>query len=280
MIGTISIHAPTGGATHASNAAGDFFKSFNPRAHGGRDHERPLGLVVVYVSIHAPTGGATTARGAITFGSTFQSTRPRGARQVIAPALCAPELFQSTRPRGARPAGSRVHPGLIVSIHAPTGGATPKGDFKKAFNRFQSTRPRGARQPRRGSMNPRLSFNPRAHGGRDRCRSWVECEKKVSIHAPTGGATLVCVLMDISGLFQSTRPRGARQAGSTSSREAGLFQSTRPRGARPGDGREDVAPECFNPRAHGGRDRMQPGLIQVCLFQSTRPRGARLSLIF
>jgi len=35
---TVSIHAPTGGATTCLGACSPGWKSFNPRAHGRRDH--------------------------------------------------------------------------------------------------------------------------------------------------------------------------------------------------------------------------------------------------
>ena len=99
---------------------------------------------------------------------------------------------------------------------------------------------------------------------------------KVSIHAPTWGAT-GGQLAAIVGLgFQSTRPRGARHTGSKASRAHRAFQSTRPRGARHvvrcrcqlGQDVSIHAPtwgatcakhgayvlRCFNPRAHVGRD--------------------------
>ncbi len=122
-------------------------------------------------------------------------------------------MFQSTRPRGAR--------------------RRPRID-RREYPMFQSTRPRGARRridliyseaervsihaPARGatpaipgSMPITGSFNPRARAGRDkRCHD----SRKQMIE------------------FQSTRPRGARRAGSGRKLCALLFQSTRPRGAR------------------------------------------------
>ena len=54
-------------------------------------------------------------------------------------------------------------------------------------------------------------FNPRARGGRDaQWREGVEYAKKVSIHAPAGGATRYLSLEFVLFEFQSTRPRGAR----------------------------------------------------------------------
>ena len=153
---------------------------------------------------------------------------------------------------------------LIVSIHAPTRGATsevPPGCGRVAG--FQSTRPRGARlakisqsvlprevsihAPTRGAtltgeaaLAMRKSFNPRAHEGRDSSK-WI-----------TG--------LPLS-VFQSTRPRGARPAVSLcggSARMVSIHAPTRgatrclPDPSSPSPG--------FNPRAHEGRDsRCSPG---------------------
>ena len=77
---TVSIHAPARGAT-ASNAA------HNATAE---------------VSIHAPARGATKALVSLFLSNQFQSTRPRGARQILGADGKLFDLFQSTRPRGAR----------------------------------------------------------------------------------------------------------------------------------------------------------------------------------
>ena len=54
---------------------------FNPRARGGRDIIGCRGITWNHVSIHAPAGGATQATSLLNAESTFQSTRPRGARR-------------------------------------------------------------------------------------------------------------------------------------------------------------------------------------------------------
>ena len=119
-------------------------------------------------------------------------------------------------------------------------------------------------------------FNPRAHGGRDgACWSrprWC----LVSIHAPTGGATIATDISPRVDKFQSTRPRGARPHPRSSSRRFYRFQSTRPRGARRQRNFRPEKGRCFNPRAHGGRDQGQEVELSLDeMFQSTRPRGAR-----
>ena len=162
-------------------------------------------------------------------------------------------LFQSTRPRGARPVDDVMVADGLVSIHAPTWGATCHHTIL-------------------GNVN---CFNPRAHVGRDPLtaidgRGWA-----VSIHAPTWGATQMTSDIVEAVKFQSTRPRGARHKakkilarqqvsihaptwGATGanaiSYNSTRFQSTRPRGARPSALLNLIFHSCFNPRAHVGRD--------------------------
>ena len=210
-------------------------------------------------------------------------------------------LFQSTRPRGARPCRSRLPPpGGLVSIHAPTGGATtsngigysqirvsihaPTGGATHVRHQgvgvlpFQSTRPRGARRGHPGrSAGAERGFNPRAHGGRDAdCRSDVATDL-VSIHAPTGGATRTRPgRLKTASLFQSTRPRGARPDTFRGHDVHRQFQSTRPRGARPRGARTSTSMSRFqSTRPRGARQETLQDIPVDYMFQSTRPRGAR-----
>ena len=102
-------------------------------------------------------------------------------------------------------------------------------------------------------------------------------------------------------MFQFTRPRGARRAGSDGEALFVLFQFTRPRGARRGgkkggrrrgsfnsrarEGRDglfrggsELLTFCFNSRAREGRDGLYDRFLHIdTAFQFTRPRGARLN---
>ena len=78
----VSIHAPTGGATPPRRRTRSR-RSFNSRAHGGRDSRL-----------------ACVARRR----DGFQFTRPRGARRALLDELLGQRRFQFTRPRGARQA--------------------------------------------------------------------------------------------------------------------------------------------------------------------------------
>ncbi len=123
---------------------------FNPRARGGRDVKQQPRLVVRHVSIHAPAGGATKLRLPSQPHQSF-NPRARGGRDVHnLKAIHCIQTFQSTRPRGARQRTDYTFPVNVVSIHAPAGGAT-KCKWAVIWRfRFQSTRPRGARQSQCG----------------------------------------------------------------------------------------------------------------------------------
>jgi len=121
----------------------------------------------------------------------FQSTRPRGARPI---SLIALGRFSCFNPRAH--AGRDINRCedilfvVDVSIHAPTRGATKNNPLSKTFGPVSIHAPtRGAtyfqsptagtvavsiHAPTRGAtlnyifvFYPSLSFNPRAHAGRD-----------------------------------------------------------------------------------------------------------------
>ena len=98
--------------------------------------------------------------------------------------------------------------------------------------KFQSTHPRGVRPPEEcllscmQNFNPRthvgcdifthlpesanMHFNPRTHVGCDSGERYVSHVHRISIHAPTWGATIAKVLRISVIAFQSTHPRGVR----------------------------------------------------------------------
>ena len=144
----VSIHAPAGGATQQQNR---FCQKMT-------------------VSIHAPAGGATQKPGLLTLFTTFQSTRPRGARHN-----------HLTHHRHHR----------HVSIHAPAGGATELGQSSAAGILCFNPRARGGRDAYQAKSHyrgdPFQSTRPR--GARPSAPSCGNHCWKVSIHAPAGGAT-------------------------------------------------------------------------------------------
>ena len=124
--------------------------------------------------------------------------------------------------------------------------------------------------------------------------------KKVSIHAPARGATnIIRARFGVESF--NPRARAGRDKGQIMKRLSELFQSTRPRGARQRLGYRFIwrlvsihAPargatvhrwlsgyyESFNPRARAGRDEIDQSTSATLTFQSTRPRGARLADFF
>ncbi len=170
-------------------------------------------------------------------------------------------LFQSTRPRRARLGTlGRQESKSIVSIHAPTQGATETN----------ATVDRAGR-----------CFNPRAHAGRD-----VESVRRgdagvfVSIHAPTQGATGPAPKLETSEMkFQSTRPRRARHCPEALRRRDPRRFNPRAHAGRDGLHKcFGVALQRFNPRAHAGRDAIVIRLSWVCVVSIHAPtQGATRS---
>ena len=119
---------------------------FNSRAHAGRDSAKPADF----------------------FHLSFQFTRPRGARQLTPTCIWMTMSFNSRAHAGRDWEDIHLDRGVIVSIHAPTRGAT---QWVQAFIRHGC-------------------FNSRAHAGRDITSFNVIALPLVSIHAPTRGATV------------------------------------------------------------------------------------------
>ena len=211
----------------------------------------------------------------------FQSTRPRGARPSTVTTGVATIGF-NPRAHGGRDANTNIYLfSTLVSIHAPTGGATcwRFSGFLHVFL-FQSTRPRGARHASEANSSDDIMFqSTRPRGAR---QGWTLHGVKhgaVSIHAPTGGATYGVSSTINAQVFQSTRPRGARPSVLQLVRGVwNVFQSTRPRGARLPEWSVMSVEEYVSIHAPtGGATSTSVIVVSSSPFQSTRPRGARLS---
>ena len=120
----------------------------------------------------------------------FQSTLPREERPFSCINSIINVLFQSTLPREERHPVACLNLIIIISIHAPTRGATDLG---------------------LSTIQPFLYFNPRSHErSDDSLRSNTFSSIIISIHAPTRGATLYNFHCVPFALFQSTLPREER----------------------------------------------------------------------
>ena len=145
---------------------------------------------------------------------------------------------------------------VVVSIHAPTGGATVWAQPSDERAQVSIHAPTGGRDLAHDLLPVVCRcFNPRAHGGARRItarhsgahsmfqstrpRGGATLEQHVgaelggvSIHAPTGGRdTRATPSTSSPARFQSTRPRGgATWLSLRQSMISARFQSTRPRG--------------------------------------------------
>ena len=128
--------------------------------------------------------------GSMVYGACkFQSTLPRGERLRSAGNGFAPCTFQSTLPRGERQTQT------IRDCRC---------------TKFQSTLPRGERRQKWHEPQNLHDFNPRSHEGSDAQLAQCCCNTRISIHAPTRGATSMHDRASVHFRFQSTLPRGER----------------------------------------------------------------------
>ena len=156
------------------------------------------------------------------------------------------------------------------------GGRDKRLPLALQIGEFQFTRPRGARLARTHMSTTRCAFQfTRPRGARQTPAACL-ADRRVSIHAPTGGATV-----------RIHRPGGLQ-----------IVSIHAPTGGATVSGGRLAGSGCFNSRAHGGRDvrfqfvddmvgvsihaptggatRRAPSLPTNCrAFQFTRPRGAR-----
>ena len=187
---------------------------------------------------------------------------------------------------------------VAISIRAPTRGATVTAACMIAATSFQSALPRGERRANTGADPILPDFNPRSHEGSDQLFQEATEGLKISIRAPTRGATKpksTGLFTYIISIRAPTRGATRRRSGS---KTTGKFQSALPRGERPWQPRPCPCNYYFNPRSHEGSDRLQPGqgcgavdfnprshegsdqqhpklLLQSFEFQSALPRGER-----
>ena len=165
----VSIHAPTKGATHTH-----LFQRPRHRFQSTLLRKERLSFTSVVsdvsrVSIHAPTKGATGSFCQLQRRYWFQSTLLRKERLYSEETETITLEFQSTLLRKERrDFQGASYLASIVSIHAPTKGAT---FIAKSHERLL------------------LGFNPRSYERSDSVDRIKFFRWYVSIHAPTKGAT-------------------------------------------------------------------------------------------
>ena len=185
------------------------------------------------VSIHAPARGATILTYQNRQSNEFQSTHPRGVRQVPD---CVEVVQSRFNPRTREGCDSLKERNLL---------------YRLCFN--PRTR-EGCDRPSSPEAADGTGFNPRTREGCDTFFLRAKRRREVSIHAPARGATRNLNTYLNTVRFQSTHPRGVRLTEGEAEQTTEEFQSTHPRGVRPYAHAWGHARACFNPRTREGCD--------------------------
>ena len=211
------------------------------------------------ISIHAPTRGATS---------------------YVSEKIYTYFISIHAPTRGATGAEGHILQWFIrISIHAPTRGATNHSFQNFLTVRFQSTLPQGERRSRkRKQKRSTKNFNPRSHKGSDILEIQVRRIQRISIHAPTRGATIntskprpdlvISIHAPTRGATPFSRQHQLRQRwisihaptrGATSLciLSSNIFCNFNPRSHKGSDGfltGVTTIVDDFNPRSHKGSD--------------------------
>ena len=208
----------------------------------------------------------------------FQSTLPREERPAATIATCITAINISIHAptRGATSPGGQMHNQNHISIHAPTRGATHTTPADRVTFQFQSTLPREERPDGCVCSSGDRHFNPRSHERSDRRnagdlwrwrisihaptrgattgRDGFTLHLSISIHAPTRGATQRRAVTTAALQFQSTLPREERRTIARAAYASIRFQSTLPREERLFRRYARWQSQNFNPRSHERSD--------------------------
>ena len=127
-----------------------------------------------------------------TLRTRFQSTLLQEERPLFTLLLSCQFQFQSTLLQEERHCSlsSKIY-SSIISIHAPTRGATRGQIQKMRVPKFQSTLLQEERQLPFSASFKLVNFNPRSYKRSDNSFCCVLRIVIISIHAPTRGATLL-----------------------------------------------------------------------------------------
>ena len=164
----------------------------------------------------------------------FQSTLPREERHRPATSLRFSHYFNPRSHERSDDLADHFVAVMVISIHAPTRGATPVAASFPADPLFQSTLPREERHDHSIQGFNRGDFNPRSHERSDK----------------TANGILIVALE-----FQSTLPREERPNDDCTKLSNSSFQSTLPREERHVcHGGLCSNGTYFNPRSHERSD--------------------------
>ena len=150
---------------------------------------------------------------------------------------------------------------LHISIHAPTRGATSLPLFNLTIMYdFNPRSHEGSDLSMQVQVHGSGNFNPRSHEGSDVLLLWVRiCSFRISIHAPTRGATVLLKWLDIYPLISIHAP----------TRGATTYHPC-------------ASPFChnFNPRSHEGSDDCDVAICFLFFISIHAPtRGATTKIL-
>ena len=186
---------------------------FNPRSHEGSDTKGVSLPKYFIVSIHAPTKGATDRLPSAAAGMDgFNPRSHEGSDRTRSRSCSSGNGFNPRSHEGSDPPNwCTIYP-FIVSIHAPTKGATSTA---------------------RTDCFGTVGFNPRSHEGSDSAASFPSNVVRVSIHAPTKGATGTYAFNSVvNGSFNPRSHEGSDGIPELEVTNLWRFQSTLPRRER------------------------------------------------
>ena len=192
-------------------------------------------------------------------------------------------------------------PGLRISIHAPTRGATPEPASRHPTQAYFNPRSHKGSDvgPGREASGSVPDFNPRSHKGSDDKFWRVETVRKnfnprshkgsdkgdVSVVLPAGdfnprshkGSDGTDRFIQVRNTISIHAPtRGATTFPPARYGHPGRFQSTLPQGERLKNSVGNRLGMNFNPRSHKGSDNMSYNFCKHSwTFQSTLPQGER-----
>ena len=236
--------------------------NFNPRSHEGSDERwGMIGMTSTYFNPRSHEGSDVIILLCGKKARLFQSTLPRRERRRHPLSTWKMSNFNPRSHEGSdNKSIANLATGLI-SIHAPTKGATSQGSADLPSEAlFQSTLPRRER--------PNVSDTSTKSSA-------------ISIHAPTKGATIIFLKPSLTSYISIHAPtKGATESGKNGLSVARGFQSTLPRRERPvGDTRVTVTPTFQSTLPRRERLTYSNTSINPTLFQSTLPRRERLTWI-
>ena len=168
---------------------------------------------LVKISIHAPTRGATKTRNKLTVDGIFQSTLPREERRCNYFSADGSKYFNPRSHERSDEYVCSFTKKLLISIHAPTRGATHPPAHAPCRHQISIHAPtRGATKLISSSYCLMIFQSTLPREERRFPFSFQSYSLKISIHAPTRGATVYNVPHTWIPVFQSTLPREERPA--------------------------------------------------------------------